>query len=107
MKKSNNSYFIISLIFIITILIVIIIMNYNNIIEKFDGFSPYQENNSYPWVYEKHLDQKAFRKTLNQWEKPFNCHNEGYINAEPKGLPPLVPIYSFTEMKNVKFNEES
>jgi hypothetical protein len=73
-------------------------------VESFMDFSPYQGNQSYPWVYQKHLDQKAFRKTLEHWEKPFNENDEGYWNAEPDGNPPLVPIYSYESMKHVKFN---
>jgi hypothetical protein len=42
------------------------------------------------------------QETLKEWEKPFNENNEGYLNAEPYGSPPLTPIYSFDELKDVK-----
>jgi len=74
--------------------------------ESFDNFSPYQGNQSYPWVYQKHLDDKAFKKTLAHWEKPFNANDEGYWNAEPNGNPPLVNIYSYDSMKEIKFNSQ-
>lgn len=31
-------------------------------LESFDNFSPYRGNQSYPWVYQKHIDDKAFKK---------------------------------------------
>ena len=76
----------------------------NNISEGFDTFSPYKENMSYPFVYEKSLDQKSFNKTLEQWERPYNNNNEGYINAEPLGRPPFVPLTAYTDMKHTIFN---
>lgn len=76
--------------------------------ESFTDFSPYMENQAYPWVYEKHKDQAAFDRTLAHWEIPFNnTDTEGYWNAEPCGKPPLVPIYSYVDMKNVKFKNIS
>ena len=70
-------------------------------VESFDGFSPYMGNQSYPFVYQKNLDQEKFKKTLAKWEKPFNCYNEGYYNAGFK--PPYVHISSYVEMKNRRF----
>ena len=97
-------------IYIILIILIILIgslliANYANImnIESFDDFSPYSGNQSYPYVYQKHLDQQLLNKTLNKWEKPFNCNDEGYWNAEPKGKPPFVPIYSYPQMKGRQF----
>jgi len=98
--------FIYIILIIILILVgVIFIQKYLHLmnLESFTDFSPYQGNQSYPWVYQRHLDQKAFRKTLEHWEKPFNENDEGYWNAEPCGNPPLVNIYSYDSMKDVKF----
>ena len=39
--------------------------------------------------------QSDFKQTLWKWEKPFNCNSTGYYNAEPRGIPPLNPIYSY------------
>ena len=72
--------------------------------ESFDDFSPFIGNNDFPYVYQKNNDQKNLRQTLKQWEKPFNCNNEGYINAEPTGIPPLVPLYSYVQRNEVEFN---
>lgn len=72
--------------------------------ESFDNFSPFIGNNDYPFVYQKNIDQKNLRQTLKQWEKPFNCNNEGYLNAEPTGTPPLVPLYSYVQRNEVEFN---
>jgi len=74
-------------------------------IESFDDFSPYAGNQLYPFVYEKHKDQKMLRATLKRWEDPFNTNDEGYYNAEPGATPPLVPIYSYDDIKEVRFNE--
>ena len=70
--------------------IIFIIMR-NSFKEHFDSFSPYKGNDSYPFVYEKHLDDVKLQETLNKWETPFNIHNEGYYNAEPGGNPPFAP----------------
>ena len=75
---------------ILTILVIFIIMR-NSFKEHFDSFSPYKGNDSYPFVYEKHLDDVKLQETLNKWETPFNIHNEGYYNAEPGGNPPFAP----------------
>ena len=89
---------IILIIFIVVILI--ISCNYFlNLKESFDTFSPYAGNHSYPFVYEQQRDKAMLRRTLKPWEVPFNCHNEGYYNAEPKGIPPLVTICSYESMK--------
>lgn len=86
------------------IIIFIIVVNYYwNVKEGFDTFSPYAGNQSYPFVYEKHLDQEMLRRSLKAWETPFNCHNEGYYNAEPKGIPPMVTICSYENMKKSPF----
>jgi len=45
------------------------------------------------------------RATLKRWEDPFNTNDEGYYNAEPGATPPLVPIYSYDDIKEVRFNE--
>ena len=70
-------------------------------IESFDTFSPYTGNNSYPFVYLKERDNKLLKKTLKKWEQPFNCNDEGYWNAEPRGDPPLVPIVAYNTMREV------
>ena len=62
-------------------------------VEMFDSFSPYMGNESYPYVYQKTMDQKMLRNTLKKWEKPFNCNNEGYYNAG--FYPPFVNINSY------------
>lgn len=72
-------------------------------IESFGDFSPYEGNQQYPFVYQKALDNKAFLKTLNKWESPFNCNDEGYWKGEPTGNPPLVPIYSYDNRHEVRF----
>lgn len=90
---TNINIFIFILIIILLIILIITFINSN--IESFGDFSPYIGNQAYPYVYQKHADQKALRQTLKNWEKPFNYNNEGYYNAEPKGLPPLSPIVSF------------
>jgi hypothetical protein len=72
-------------------------------VESFDDFSPYSGNQSYPFVYQKNQDQQMLRKTLRQWEQPFNCNDEGYYNAEPKGIPPMVPISSYVDLQHKKF----
>jgi hypothetical protein len=76
-------------------MIIYIIYYYHKNIESFDTFSPYQGNQSYPFVYEKTIDDINLQKTLIKWEAPFNANDEGYYNAQPDGLPPLVPIYSY------------
>ena len=70
---------------------------YKNNIESFDDFSPY------PYIKYKNLDNALLQKTLETWERPFNTHNEGYYNAEPNKIPPLVPLYDYIDMKNVRF----
>ena len=70
-------------------------------VESFDSFSPYMGNQSYPFVYQKNLDQERLQKTLAKWEKPFNCYNEGYYNAG--FYPPFVQISSYVEMKDKLF----
>jgi hypothetical protein len=104
-KKSNNmsSYLITIIVLIIIIICAIIglLIKNNYFIEKYEDYSPY------PNICGNQLDKMRLRRTLRQWEKPFNTHNEGYYNAEPRGLPPLVPLYAFTEMKNVLFPENN
>lgn len=93
-------------IIIIIFLVIFMIIAFNylwNIKENFDTFSPYAGNNSYPFVYQKHLDQAMFRRSLKSWETPFNCHNEGYYNAEPNGIPPMVSICNYENMKKSPF----
>lgn len=91
---------------IIVFLVIFSIIAFNylwNIKENFDTFSPYAGNQSYPFVFEQNLDRKMLRKTLKPWELPFNCHNEGYYNAEPNGIPPMVTICSYENMKKSPF----
>jgi len=95
---------IIFLVIIIIIIINILYFNDDDLNESFGDFSPYQGNESYPFVYEKTMDQKMLQKTLKPWETPFNClANAGYLNAEPKGIPPSVSICSFEDMKYPRF----
>jgi hypothetical protein len=96
------------LIIMVVLLLILLTVNYyknrkssNEIVEKF-SFAPYEGNQSYPYVYQKTEDSKMLQETLKKWEKPFNENNEGYLNAEPYGAPPLTPIYSFDELKDVK-----
>ena len=70
-------------------------------VESFDTFSPYIGNQQYPYVYQKNKDEEMLRNTLEKWEKPFNCNNEGYYNAG--FAPPYVQISSYTQMKNKEF----
>ena len=75
-------------------------------IESFDTFSPYSGNCSYPFVYKKNADQYELRKTLKSWEKPFNTNNEGYWWTQlNERFPPLVPLYNYEDMKQVRFKE--
>jgi len=97
------------LILIIIILLLIIFYMYYNIhndqyLESFGNFSPYTCNNSYPFVYQKNLDQKLLKKTLKEWEMPFNNNDEGY-NTQQYGIPPLTKIYSYEELKKVRFKD--
>ena len=88
------------LFFLIILFVILFYVHYTkNRVEYFDDFSPYIGNHAYPFVYEKTADQQALRRTLRQWEKPYNTHNEGYYSAEPTGNPPLVPIYSYTKKR--------
>jgi hypothetical protein len=95
------------LFFFIIITIIIINMLYsskNNLNESFGDFSPYQGNDSYPFVYEKTMDQKMLQKALKPWERPFNClANAGYWNGEPNGVPPTVSICAYESMKYPTF----
>lgn len=92
------------LIIFMIIIIIILLNQIININESFDVFSPYAGNQSYPFVYEKTLDQKMLQKKLKIYETPFNCiSNAGYYNAEPKGIPPLVSICSFESYQNPPF----
>jgi hypothetical protein len=97
-------YAIIFLILMIILEVIYVFFYKKNEHESFDNFSPFIGNNDYPYVYQKNIDQKKLRQTLKQWEKPFNCNNEGYLNAEPTGLPPLVPLYSYVQRNEVEFN---
>ena len=96
---SQNNY--IFLFLLLLVIFIIVLFCYSDKKESFLDFSPYYENHAYPAVYEKQKDQKAFNKTLEKWEKPFNSNDEGYYNAEPRGGPPLVPIYSYLQMNKV------
>jgi hypothetical protein len=92
---------------LIFIIIIFIILHNKKSIEKFDTFSPYMGdvNQRYPFSYFKEKDDKMFRKTLEKWEKPFNCNDEGYWNAEPTGKPPLAPIVAYNTMIDVGFRD--
>jgi hypothetical protein len=52
----------------------------------------------------QNIEKFSFQNTLNQWERPFNSHNEGYYNAEPNKIPPLVYLYDYVDRKNVEFS---
>jgi hypothetical protein len=52
----------------------------------------------------QNIEKFSFQHTLNQWERPFNSHNEGYYNAEPNKIPPLVYLYDYVDRKNVEFS---
>jgi hypothetical protein len=99
-------HFLLIIFFVIIIIITINILYSRNdsLNESFGDFSPYQGNDSYPFVYEKTMDQKMLQKALKPWETPFNClANAGYWNAEPKGIPPTVSICAFEDMKHPTF----
>jgi uncharacterized protein YxeA len=87
------------LIIFIILIIIILKINYYKNIENFDDFSPYINNQAYPYFYQKNLDSKLLQKTLKKWEDPFNSNNDGYYNAEPNKLPPLVPLYNYSDKK--------
>lgn len=91
------------LIIFIILMIIILTINYYKNIEYFNDFSPYIKNQTYPYFYQKNLDNKLLQKTLKKWDDPFNSNNEGYYNAEPNRLPPLVPLYDYVDRKNVEF----
>ena len=84
-------------------MIIILIINYYKNIEHFNDFSPYIKNQKYPYLCQKNLDNKLLQKTLKKWEDPFNSNDEGYYNAEPNKLPPLVPLYDYEDRKHVEF----
>ena len=88
----------INLLLIIFIILMIIILKINYY-ENFDDFSPYINNQTYPYFYQKNLDNKLLQKTLKKWEDPLSSDNEGYYNAEPNKLPPLVPLYNYSNKK--------
>jgi len=75
----------------------------NKKIENFHDFSPYLGNQLYPYADQKNLDNLLLQDTLKKWEAPFNSNNEGYYNAEPNKIPPLVPIYDYDDRKEVTF----
>ena len=93
--QKDKTILLLVVIFILFI-IVFLINNFSiKTIESFGDFSPYENNLSYPYLEEKKMDNILLKKTLLQWESPFNKHDEGYYNAEPSGEPPLTPIYSY------------
>ena len=95
---------IIFLVIFIILVINILYSKYDSLNESYGDFSPYQGNDSYPFVYEKTIDQELLQKALKPWERPFNClANAGYYNAEPKGIPPMVSICSFESKKYPRF----
>lgn len=71
-------------------------------IESFNDFSPYVQNLSYPYVFQKNNDNRMLAKTLSNWETPFNCNDEGYYNAG--FIPPLVQLKSYVSYKDKIFN---
>lgn len=82
---------------------------YNELIEieNFGDFSPYLGNkyNLNTYAKFKKNDERMLEKDRYRWEKPFNCYNEGYYNAERPCGPPLVPIYSYPTL-NFHRNEQ-
>jgi hypothetical protein len=95
--EKNKTILLLVVIFILFI-IVFLVNNFSpKNIESFDDFSPYENNLSYPYLEKKKLDNILLKKTLYEWESPFNKHDEGYYNAEPSGEPPLTPIYSYSK----------
>ena len=104
------------LLIIILIVIIVGLMYINNLfnvlnenigdirnIENFDTFSPYKGNEIYCSIDNTTCDQKRLKKTLKKWETPFNKNDEGYWNAEPSGIPPLVTIYAYDDRHKVRF----
>lgn len=94
MKKNSCSnkniyYFLV----LLTIVLLALLVNYFFLVkEPFDNYSSY--NNKAANCAKKY-DKEDLAKVTEEWEKPYNGHNFGYYNAEPSGLPPLVPIKAY------------
>lgn len=88
---------------IILIIFLLICINQNKLTEGFDTFSPFLNNHAYPFVYEKTKDQAELRSTLKKWEVPFNTNSSGYWVPQKKDNPPFVPLYSYEDLKQVRF----
>jgi uncharacterized protein YxeA len=103
MKNTNIYLFLL----IFLLLILITFFYHKNQIENFGNFSPYLGNNYNLNTYAKFKrnDERMLEKERYRWEKPFNCYNEGYYNAENPCGPPLVPIYSYPTL-NFHRNEQ-
>ena len=72
---------------------------YDSLNESFDDFSPYQGNSANSCMFQdKKSDAVRLAKALEQWERPYNGNTYGYVNMQPGGLPPLVPITSYPVM---------
>ena len=88
----DNTYIYHIIFIVIFIILEIVFVVYykkdKKVYEPFISYGPYpiQNNDSSP----------EFKRTLQQWEQPFNSHDEGYLNAEPYGAPPLVPIIDYS-----------
>jgi predicted nucleic acid-binding Zn ribbon protein len=68
-RKMDKVNIILLIIFILLIICVYFFMKqYKRIsnVEMFDSFSPYMGNESYPYVYQKTMDQKMLRNTLKK-----------------------------------------
>jgi len=95
--KNTYIYLYLLIFLLIFLLILITFYNHKNQIENFGDFSPYLGNkyNLNTYAKFKRNDERILEKERYKWEKPFNCYNEGYYNAERPCGPPLVPIYSY------------
>ena len=106
--KGNNCFFYI--LFSILLIMLFLLGNFYYIINKqnkkigddienFDDFSPYQGNSANSCMFQdKKSDAARLAKALEQWERPYNGNTYGYVNMQPGGLPPLVPITSYPVM---------
>jgi len=92
----NSVEILILIIFILIIIILIMYFTRKYTVESFGDFSPYPGNcANHKFEIEQNIDRKRLDQTIWKWERPFNCNSSGYINAEPRGIPPMNPIYSY------------
>jgi hypothetical protein len=92
----KSAEILILIIFILIIILLILYFTKKYTVESFGDFSPYLGNPAnYKFKINENIDRKLLDQTIWKWERPFNCNSSGYINAEPRGIPPMNPIYSY------------